>query len=68
MNDLKRANDIDSLRLFNIFVKKFALFNNAKKREISNSIASISKNLDNIVKENNNNKETRHKTKDNVNK
>jgi len=44
--------------LFNIFAEKFAFMNNAKKKEISNSIVVKIKNLHNIVKENNNRQET----------
>jgi len=52
--------------LFNIFVKDFAFLNNTKKREILNSIIVKIKNLDNIVKNNNNKQETRYKTYNNA--
>jgi len=47
--------------LFNIFIEEFAFLNNIKKRKISNSIIVKIKNLDNIVKENNNKQETRYR-------
>jgi len=39
--------------LFNIFVKKFAILNNTKKRDISNFIIFKIENFNNIIKENN---------------
>jgi len=39
--------------LFNIFVKEFAILNNTKKRDISNSIILKIENLDNIIEKNN---------------
>ena len=61
MNNLRRINNNNSIELFNIFVEEFAFLNNIKKREISNFIIVKIKNLDNIVKENNNKQETRYK-------
>ncbi len=61
MNNLRRINNNNSIVLFNIFVEEFAFLNNIKKREISNFIIVKIKNLDNIVKENNNKQETRYK-------
>jgi len=43
--------------LFNIFVKEFVFLNNTKKKKILNSIIIKIKNLDNIIKENNNKQE-----------
>jgi len=61
LNNLRRINNNNSIVLFNIFVEEFAFLNNIKKREISNFIIVKIKNLDNIVKENNNKQETRYK-------
>jgi len=61
LNNLRRINNNNSIELFNIFVEEFAFLNNIKKREISNFIIVKIKNLDNIVKENNNKQETRYK-------
>jgi len=36
--------------LFNIFVKEFAILNNAKKKNISNSIIFKIENLNNVIK------------------
>ncbi len=55
LNNLKRANNVDSFNLYSNFVKKFALLKNAKKKEISNFIDVKIKNSNNVVKENNNN-------------
>jgi len=63
---LKRANNNNSIKLFDIFVKEFASKKNAKKREISNSIITNIKNFDNIIEKNNNKQETRYKTQDNA--
>jgi len=52
--------------LFDIFVEKFAIWNNAKKREISNSIIIKIKNFNNVVKKNNNKQETQYKIQDNT--
>jgi len=62
LNNLKKVNNVDFITLFNIFVKKFASFKNAKKREISNFIIIEIKNLNNVIKENNNKREIRYKT------
>ncbi len=32
LNNLKRANNNNSIKLFNIFVKQFAILNNTKKK------------------------------------
>jgi len=58
LNNLRRANNNNSIELFNIFVKEFAFLNNTKKREISNSISVKIENLNNIVKKKNNKQET----------
>ncbi len=55
MNNLKRANNIDSFNLYNNFVKKFVLSKNAKEREISNFIDIKIENSNNVVEKNNNN-------------
>jgi len=65
---LKRANNNNSIKLFDIFVKEFASKKNAKKREISNSIITNIKNFDNIIEKNNNKQETRYKIQDNTKK
>jgi len=57
LNNLRRANNNNSIELFNIFVKEFAFLNNTK-REISNSISVKIENLNNIVKKKNNKQET----------
>ncbi len=62
MNNLRRANNNNSTKLFNIFVKEFVFLNNTKKREILNSIIVKIKNLNNIVKKNNNKQKIRYKT------
>jgi len=53
LNNLRRANNNNSIELFNIFVKEFAFLNNTKKRKISNSIIIKIKNFDNVVEKNN---------------
>ncbi len=58
MNNLKKVNNNNFIVLFNIFVKEFAFLNNAKKKKILNSIIVKIKNLDNIIKKNNNKQET----------
>jgi len=65
---LKRANNNNSIKLFDIFVEKFASKKNAKKREISNSIIVNIKNFDNIIEKNNNKQKTRYKTQNNTKK
>jgi len=65
---LKRANNNNSIKLFDIFVEKFVSKKNAKKREISNSIIVNIKNFDNIIEKNNNKQKTRYKTQDNTKK
>jgi len=62
LNNLRRANNNNSTKLFNIFVKEFVFLNNTKKREILNSIIVKIKNLNNIVKKNNNKQKIRYKT------
>jgi len=65
---LKRANNNNSIKLFDIFVEKFVSKKNAKKRKILNSIIVNIKNSDNIIEKNNNRQETRYKTQDNTEK
>jgi len=60
LNDLKRANDVDSFKLYSSFVKEFASTKNAKKKKISNSIDVKIENFDDVVKENDNNQEIRY--------
>jgi hypothetical protein len=60
LNNLKKANNVNSFNLYSNFVKKFALLKNAKEREISNFIDVKIKNFNYIVKENNNNQEIRY--------
>jgi hypothetical protein len=62
LNDLKRANDVDSFKSYSSFVGKFAFTKNAKEKEISNSIDVKIENFDDVVKENDNNQEIRHTT------
>jgi len=65
---LKRTNNNNFIKLFNIFVEEFVFKKNAKKREISNSIIVNIKNSNNIIEKNNNKQETRYKTQDNAKK
>jgi len=58
LNNLKKTNNNNFIELFDIFIEKFAFLNNAKKREISNSIIVKIKNFNNVVKKNNNKQET----------
>jgi len=62
LNNLKRINNNNSIKLFNIFVEEFAFLNNAKKREILNFIIVKIKNLDNVIEKNNSKQETQYKT------
>jgi len=54
LNNLKKTNNNNFIKLFDIFVKEFAFLNNAKKKEISNSIIVKIKNFDNIIEKNDN--------------
>jgi len=58
LNNLKKANNNNSIELFNIFVEEFAILNNTKKREIFNSIIAKIKNFDKIIEGNNNKQKT----------
>lgn len=55
LKNLKRANNTNLIKLYSIFVKKFALFKNTKEREILNFINTKIENFDNIVKKKNTN-------------
>ena len=59
---MKRANNIDSFNLYNSFVKEFALSQNTKEKEISNSIDVKIENSNNVVKKNDDDQEIRHTT------
>jgi len=58
LNNLKRANNNNFIKLFNIFIKEFAFLNNAKKKKISNFIIVKIKNLNNVIERNNNKQKT----------
>ncbi len=62
LNNLKRANDVNSFKLYSSFVEEFASTKNAKEREIFNSIDVKIENSNDVVKENNNDQEIRHTT------
>ena len=64
LNNLKRANDVNSFKLYSSFVGKFASTKNAKEREISNSINAKIENSDDVVKENDDDQEIRHTTQE----
>jgi len=50
LNNLKRTNNNNFIKSFNIFVKEFAFLNNVKKKKILNFIIVKIKNFDNVIK------------------
>ncbi len=62
LNNLKRANDVDSFKLYSSFVEKFASTKNAKERKIPNFIDVKIENSNDVVKENDDDQEIRHIT------
>ena len=62
LNNLKRANDVDSFKLYSSFVEKFESTKNAKERKIPNFIDVKIENSNDVVKENDDDQEIRHIT------
>jgi hypothetical protein len=60
LNNLKRANNVNSFNSYSSFVDEFAFLKNAKEKEIPNFIDVKIENSNDVVKENNNNQEIRY--------